>query len=318
MGPDNAADAILPRPAPRSGGKRRADADADGDSDGDAGAGGAGGGGAAGPMEGIEGAAASELTLGERLRQLELTAGGSFAGAADGARRKERSAADPFGGKVPAADSLAVLLSQALSSRDNGLLERVLSVGDDRVLARTVQRLRPEDAVQFLGVAVGKLNLRPQRGTQLSRWIRAVLLGHASHLMSAPSARPILSSLYQTIEARLALHRPMLALAGRLDLLLAQQLSVDEGGVADEDAEERKGRRGPLVEYVAPEGEEVEDATMERASDGEEGSDDDDDGDEEGSDEEEGSEWETDDGEGGEDGEEDEEGDDDDDDDDDV
>lgn len=302
MGADNAADALLPRPAARSS-KRRAegDADADADADGDGDGGAAGARGGAGPMEGVEGAAAGELTLGERLRQLELTAGGSFAAGADGAARRNKGD-DPFGGKVPAADSLAVLLSQALSSRDNGMLERVLSVGDDRVLARTVQRLRPEDAVQFLGVAVGKLNLRPQRGTQLSRWIRAVLLGHAAHLMSAPSARPILSSLYQTIEARLALHRPMLALAGRLDLLLAQQLSVDEGGVADADGEGAAGRRGPLVEYVAPEGEDVEDATMERASDG--GDDSDDEEEESGSEDEsgsgeEGSEWETDDGEGG-------------------
>lgn len=275
VGPDNAADALLPRPAAANGsasGRKRAAAEEE-----DGGGAAARGGGAAGPsrMEGLEGAAAGELTLGERLRMLELASG--LGGDEDGAGAARRGD-DPFGGKVPSADSLAVLLSQALTARDNSMLERVLSVGDERVLANTVKRLKPEDAVAFLGVAITKLHVRPQRGTQLARWIRAILLGHASHLMSAPAARKLLSSLYSTLEARLALHRPMLALAGRLELLLAQQLSVQEGGLADGDEQ----LRGPLVEYnaVAAGDVGIEDARMERRSDDEE------DG--------EGSEWETD------------------------
>ena len=70
-----------------------------------------------------------------------------------------------------------------------------------------------------------RLQARPGRGVQLSRWLKAVLTCHPAYLMAAPAARPHMTALYQVLEARLAMMRPLLSLTGRLELLLAQQAS---------------------------------------------------------------------------------------------
>jgi U3 small nucleolar RNA-associated protein 5 len=120
------------------------------------------------------------------------------------------------------ADSLSVLLTQALRSSDRALLEQCLAVGNERVIANTVRRLLPLDAALLLRAAVERLQSRPSRGQQLAAWIQAVLLHHTAYLMAAPGAAPVMSALYQTIEARLAVQRQLLGLTGRLELLLAQ------------------------------------------------------------------------------------------------
>eukprot|EP00899_Mesostigma_viride_P025288 jgi/Mesvir1/5944/Mv00707-RA.2 len=124
--------------------------------------------------------------------------------------------------EAPRADSLQVLLTQAVRSGDNALLERCLNVVDEKVIANTVKKLRPSDAALFLKSVVDKFSSRSGRGADLSRWLRAVLLHHASFLMQAPDMQRTLTALYQVIDARLAVHQPMLALQGRLDLLAAQ------------------------------------------------------------------------------------------------
>lgn len=93
---------------------------------------------------------------------------------------------------------------------------------------------------------------------QLSRWLKAVLTCHPAYLMAAPAARPHMTALYQVLEARLAMMRPLLSLTGRLELLLAQQSSHALQRVGEESG---KGD-GPLVEYQEPDAEqelEVED-----------------------------------------------------------
>jgi hypothetical protein len=157
-------------------------------------------------------------TLGERLRALEIAAG----------EHEDDGAAAPvvppaFDGDVPRADSLAVLLGQALASNDTALLERVLSVSDRKVAANTVSRLRPEQALAFLAAAVSRLQTSPVRGARLAHWIRETLAAHAGYLTAAPGANQVLTALYGILDARLSMYRPLLALSGRLDLLLAAQ-----------------------------------------------------------------------------------------------
>ncbi|KAK9833465.1 hypothetical protein WJX81_007454 [Elliptochloris bilobata] len=209
VGPE-AADAALLKPtlAGASGGpgrrKRRAE---------ELSANGVPGGGPAGERPGA-GAPAEGLTLGERLAALQLQAGGPDAMAEDAAP----PALAPGRAK---ADSLAVLLGQALRAGDQALLEKCLAVGGDAVISKSVRGLRPPDAGALLAAAVARLQAKASRGAQLAAWIRAVLLHHTAYLMAAPGVQPALAALYQVIEARVALQRPLASLAGRLDLLVA-------------------------------------------------------------------------------------------------
>jgi hypothetical protein len=185
----------------------------------------------------------AEPTLGQRVLELEkqqqqqgaagqAAAAAGAAAAAAGAGDDSDPAAAAGAAVLPAgplkADSLAVLLSQALRSSDRALLERCLSVGRERVIVSSVKRLVPMDAALLLKAAVERLQTKPSRGQQLAAWIQAVLLHHTAYLMSAPAAAPLMSSLYQIIEARLAMQRQLLSLSGRLELLLAQR-----GGPSD-------------------------------------------------------------------------------------
>lgn len=175
---------------------------------------------------------AGEPTLGQRVLELEhqqqqqqggaVQAAAAEAGAGDAAAAAADAGAAFPEGPVKA-DSLAVLLSQALRSSDRALLERCLSVGRDRVIVNSVKRLVPMDAALLLKAAVERLQTKPSRGHKLAAWIQAVLLHHTAYLMSAPAAAPLMSSLYQIIEARLAMQRQLLSLSGRLELLLAQR-----------------------------------------------------------------------------------------------
>ena len=85
-----------------------------------------------------------ELTIGERLAALGLEG----SAAAD----KELSHNKRFDGlgEAPKADSLGVLLAQAVRAADRALLERCLSVGDEAVVHNTVAHLAPSDAVALL------------------------------------------------------------------------------------------------------------------------------------------------------------------------
>ena len=252
-GADNACDAALPRPTENGGSRKHSAALANGDAH------------AAYPAaRHVRVAVSGEQTLGERLRALEIAAG----------EHEDDGAAAPvvppaFDGDVPRADSLAVLLAQALASNDTALLERVLSVSDRKVAANTVSRLRPEQALAFLAAAVSRLQTSPARGARLAHWIRETLAAHAGYLTAAPGANQVLTALYGILDARLSMYRPLLALSGRLDLLLAAQNRSQ--GVSSGTAVS-----GPQVEYEEPEDGEVEDVHGALDSDDEEDEDEDD------------------------------------------
>jgi U3 small nucleolar RNA-associated protein 5 len=109
------------------------------------------------------------------------------------------------------------------------------------VIRNTIARLAPTDAALFLKAAVERLQTRPARAGALLPWLRATLLSHTAYLSTAPGVQAHLTAVYQLIEARLAVFQPMLALRGRLDLVLSQRsseiVSVDQQ------------QQGPLVRY---------------------------------------------------------------------
>ena len=176
------------------------------------------------------------------------------------------------------ADSLSVLLSQALQSNDKVLLERCLAVRNHDVINKTVKRLAPADAASFLRIAVQRLQSKPNRGEQLATWIRAVLLFHTAYLAGVGATQNTLGYLYQLIEARLASYQPLLALSGRLDLVLSSsRVAAAAAGNGDED--DGGGGGVPLVTIEVGDDDDVvvEDAYL----GGDESDDDDDDGSEE-------------------------------------
>jgi U3 small nucleolar RNA-associated protein 5 len=155
-----------------------------------------------------------EATLGQRVAALEQrqqqSGAGPSGGAAGGAAAAEGAAegddtmidaagaaAAPLGSGPIKADSLGVLLQQALRSGDKALLERCLGVSNDRVINNSVRRLVPADAALLLREAVARLQSKPARGQQLAGWVRAVLVHHTAYLMAAPGVQPVMTSLYQ-------------------------------------------------------------------------------------------------------------------------
>lgn len=214
LGADNAGEAVQQRVSSKSSRKRQepepeAAAAAAGDADA-----------AAGLEDEDEDMDAGEATLGQRVAELEQQQLAGAVGTQQQQKQQQAATALPPG--PVKADSLSVLLTQALRSSDRALLEQCLGVSNERVIANSVKRLLPLDAALLLRAAVERLQSKPARGQQMAAWIHAVLLHHTAYLMAAPGAAPVMSSLYQIIESRLAMQRQLLSLAGRLELLLAQ------------------------------------------------------------------------------------------------
>ena len=194
-------------------------------------------------------------TLGERLRAIEQTAADApIDGTAPAEKQKltatDRAVLDALGGKgaPPKADSLATLLSQALVAEDRALVERCLNVSDAQTVNNTVARLQPHVAVRLLNAALDRMRTKPTRGEQLARWMRTVMLHHAGYITTSAKAQRSVMELQQTVEAHVAMQRPLLGLLGRLDLLLHKRQQVPDGedgvdGTGD-------GGEGPLTVYA--------------------------------------------------------------------
>lgn len=123
------------------------------------------------------------------------------------------------------------------------LIDKVLSSGRGAVLKHTVARLAAADAPQFFAAMVERLRRTPARAASLLPWLRAALTQHSSVLAAAPSSRGAMSLLTQLAEQRTALLGPMLALRGRLDVLVASAQLADSAGLAGASTEPFK----PLV-----------------------------------------------------------------------
>ena len=226
-------------------------------------------------------------TLGERVRALETNAGdaptrdrteGSSARSARGDASAAADAEDAAAlavaealngtkGAPPKADSLAVLLSQALLAEDRALIERCLSVSDPTVVDNTVSRLAPHAATRLLGAALDRMRTKPARGEQLARWMRTVMLHHAGYIASSTKAQAQIVELQRTVESHVAMQRPLLSLLGRLDLLLHRR----GGGAGDGDGDGDGDGGGPVSTY--DEGDEDVDVVEDALDDGDDSED---------------------------------------------
>lgn len=155
------------------------------------------------------------------------------------------AAAGPSGQHQPEgsskADSLAVLLTQALRSNDRSLLEKCLATSNTKIIANTVRRLLPVDAALFLRAAVDRVLSKPARAVQLAPWIKAIMLYHTGYMMTAPGVQAPLTALYQAIDSRVGLYPQLLKVYGRLSLITAHSAHASSsaaGGEGGEDGED--------------------------------------------------------------------------------
>ncbi|TFY70053.1 hypothetical protein EVJ58_g27 [Rhodofomes roseus] len=97
-----------------------------------------------------------------------------------------------------------------------------------------------------------------QRGTAMIKWIKAVLAAHSGHLMTMPDLVARLSGLHATLSMRLTLHESLLALNGRLDMVISQIEMRSSAGPTELPGPKRAGkhrRRRPAKKYVEGESE---------------------------------------------------------------
>lgn len=122
----------------------------------------------------------------------------------------------------PKADSLVTVLSQALKSGDEDLLEQCLGVHDAHVISNTVQLLSAPLTLPLVDTLVRKLEKRPNRAATLCPWVRFLLLHHTSYLVSVPGLDQRLAGLHKLVTRRVTVLPRLLGLMGRLDLMLSQ------------------------------------------------------------------------------------------------
>ncbi|KAG9459712.1 hypothetical protein H6P81_004220 [Aristolochia fimbriata] len=201
-----------------------------------------------------------EPTMGEKLASLNLI-------------EDTKCAEDleaPLDPKPPSADSIHVLLKQALHAEDRALLLDCLVMRDEKVIANSVSSLNPSDVLKLLN---SLLALIQSRGAVLARaipWLRSLLLQHTSGIMSQESSLHALNSFYQLIESRRSTFKTALQLTGCVDFLftgIGDNVDDEENAIPpviyeDEDDSEKEGS-------VDEESEESVDA-METDDDGEE------------------------------------------------
>ncbi|GJP51122.1 hypothetical protein CLOM_g10289 [Closterium sp. NIES-68] len=237
--------------------------------------------------EGMEGVIAEgERTIEEQLKELGISASGLVIAPA-AARKPESSALvlskSPSRARAetlevlaaPRAESLSVVVQQALEAGDMPLLcqcfEAAMTVRRRQLVLPTVRHLAPHLALKLVEVVAGRVQEHPAEARAMVPWMQAALTCHAGMLASAPAAHRALAALYQTVEARVAALRPMLELAGRLQLVVMAVRETkgehDTGGEGVSGGHERGGVGGGGVRAatVYEEGDdsdvEVEDAT---------------------------------------------------------
>jgi len=179
-----------------------------------------------GSGESSDGVLVNEPTMGEKLATLSLIT--------DSKQQQEPSlvaATQPQPQpQPPSADSVQVLLRQALRADDRVLLLDCLYNRDEKVIAKSVSLLSPADVLKLLQSLISIIQSRGAILACALPWLKSLLLQHASGIMSQESSLVALNSLYQLIESRVSTFESAIQLLSCLDILYT--------GVVDDDIEE--------------------------------------------------------------------------------
>ncbi|KAM4541988.1 WD repeat-containing protein 43 isoform 2-T2 [Odontesthes bonariensis] len=171
-----------------------------------------------GPPQGSEkrkkGADIKEISIAERLGEIDLSAVSSEKGAP----------------KVTASlqtDNFAVLLVQGLESNDANILNKVLQTRKVAIIKKTVARLPLSAVLPLVEELTKRLQGHPHTAILMVWWLKAVLMHHTSYLASLPDLVTQLGVLYHMIESRVKMFHKLTKLSGKLHLLMTQVATND-------------------------------------------------------------------------------------------
>lgn len=160
--------------------------------------------------------------------------------------------------------SLSTVLTQALRTNDNSLLESCLHNPDTQIIRSTIQRLDSSLAGVLIQKLAERLSSRPGRYGHLLVWVQWICVAHGGAIGGRPDVLSKVKTLYKVLNQRSKALDSLLMLKGKLDMLDAQlglrkQLLADRSPVRNSD-------KGHVV-YV--EGEENDDSSDEDVAVGE-------------------------------------------------
>lgn len=169
-----------------------------------------------------------ELSFGDRLRAQEpepvtesrIVDVETAFGANDSRALAAASTNRPL--SAPSASSLGTVLTQALRTNDQELLESCLRVIDIDTIYATVERLPSPLVGNLLQKLAERLHKKPGRAGVLMVWVQWSLAAHGGYLASQPQLVRQLATLNKVLKERASGLQPLLSLKGRLDMLQAQ------------------------------------------------------------------------------------------------
>lgn len=118
--------------------------------------------------------------------------------------------------------SLANVLSQALKTNDNNLLESCFHTTDTAIVRATIQRIDSALAATLLQRLAERLSTRPGRYGHLLVWVQWTCVAHGGSIAGKPGMLRQLADVFKVMEQRSASLAPLLVLKGKLDMLDAQ------------------------------------------------------------------------------------------------
>ncbi|PON33229.1 Small-subunit processome, Utp [Parasponia andersonii] len=199
----------------------------------------------------------NEPTMGDKLANLNLLENDTL--------KINENNESSIAAKPPSADSVHVLLKQALHADDRAVLLDCLYTQEEKVISKSISLLNPSDVLKLLQSLVSIIQSKGAVLACALPWLRCLLLQHASGIMSQESSLLALNSLYQLIESRLSSFQSTLQVSSVLDVLYT--------GIVDEEGDES----GMTVPVIYEDRDESEEEESEDAMETDENSEDDDD-----------------------------------------
>ncbi|XP_075060488.1 LOW QUALITY PROTEIN: WD repeat-containing protein 43 [Mixophyes fleayi] len=128
---------------------------------------------------------------------------------------------------LPQTDNFAVLLVQGLESNDAHILNKVFQTKNDSLIKKTVARIPMCSVIPLVHELTKRLQGHPSSAILMVRWVKAVLINHASYLSTLPDLVPQLGGLYQLMETRVKTLQKMSRLNGKLFLVITQVTATE-------------------------------------------------------------------------------------------
>lgn len=185
-----------------------------------------------------------EPTLGERAAAVEDPV------AAHGSDDEDRPPSPSPPSSPMTQASMVMLLKQALRGEDPALLQRCLAVDDQATIRATVAALSPNHVHALLSFLAPRLSALQPGGRSALSWLHATLTHHAGYIASSPSLQAVLVTMHASVSQRMATLPSLLALNGRLSLVLGSISSTQH---------QVEGIAGPQVVYEEGDDQEGED-----------------------------------------------------------